>query len=74
MNLRVNVSSKDLTFFLFLIRLIGISEVNKPCRVVSCRVSAGNRGQHLRGGVGHHQTRHVLWDQRVASSTTPAHL
>lgn len=41
---------------------------------VVCVPCAGDRGQHLRGGVGHHQTGHVVWDQRVTSSATSPHL
>lgn len=41
---------------------------------VCVRVCAGYCGQYLRGGVGHHQTGHVLWDQCVTSSATAPHL
>lgn len=37
-------------------------------------VCIGNCGQYLRGGVGYHQTWHIVWDQRVTSSATASHL
>lgn len=40
---------------------------------IAC-VCVGNCGQYLRGGMGYHQTWHILWDQRVTSSATASHL
>lgn len=41
---------------------------------ISVYECAGNCRQYLRGGVGYHQTRHILWDQCVASFATTPHL
>lgn len=53
------------------------AQITKPSDnlLLACvRFFVGNCGQHLRGCVGHHKTRHIFWHQCFASSETAAHL